>query len=32
MPDEIHSRGDRDYRLRSVTVTISADALAARLA
>jgi hypothetical protein len=32
MPDDIHSPGDRDYRPRSVTVTVSADAIAARLA
>jgi hypothetical protein len=32
MPDDIHSPGDRDYRPRSVTVTVSADALAERLA
>jgi hypothetical protein len=32
MADDIHSRADRDYRPRSVTVTVSAGALAARLA
>ena len=32
MPDDIRSRGDRDYHPRSVTVTVSADALAVRLA
>ena len=32
MPGDVHSRGDRDHRPRSVTVTVSADTLAARLA
>jgi hypothetical protein len=31
MPDDIHPPGDRDYRPQPVTVTISAEGLAARL-
>jgi hypothetical protein len=32
MPDDIHLTGAPDYRPRPVTVTVSAEGLAARLA